>query len=305
MQNGEVLAERFEVVRFVAQGGMGEVYEVEDLELGAHVALKTLRTDLIQDPIAIERLKREVQLARQVTHRNVCRLFDLIHHRPTQHEGIKREVTGLTMELIHGETLSARLARGGRMAPRDALPLIRQMAAGLAAAHAVDVVHRDFKSANIMLEPDASGNSGFRAVITDFGLARTGLGETKSTQLTERNLVVGTADYMAPEQAQGGKITPACDIYALGVVIFEMVTGARPHSGSTAVELLLKRVQEDAPSPRTVVPDLDMGWDDVIRRCLATDPSDRYRSAMDVVAALETASGSVSVSALRQTATIA
>ena len=169
-RTGDVVAYRFRIVRYLAKGGMGELYEAEDLELHERVALKTILSSIADDERSILLFKREVHLARQVTHANVCRIFDVFRHRPAGDRGSAGEVVFLAMELLHGETLADRLARDGRLSTTDALPLVRQMAAGLAAAHRVGVVHRDFKSHNVMLveptPPDrgaAGRDHGFRA----------------------------------------------------------------------------------------------------------------------------------------------
>src|SRR6266496_1025161 len=284
----DVLAHRFKVVRFLAQGGMGEVYEAEDLELGGRVALKTIRPEIATEPRIIQRFKREIALSRKVTHPNVCRIFDLFHHRREWGTG-EAELSFLAMELLPGETLSSRLQAVGRMTSLEALPIVEQMAAGLAAAHRAGVVHRDFKSANVVLVPseDAhqSEDGGLRAVVTDFGLARSvDGGEGLSTGLG----MVGTSAYMAPEQVEGGEVTPAADIYALGVVLYEMVTGVRPFVGDSPLSTALKRLKEPPASPRVHVPDLDPAWEAVILRCLEPVPSDRFASAEEVVAALKT-----------------
>src|SRR5881296_9663 len=148
----DVLAQRFKIVRFVAQGGMGEVYEAEDLELGGRVALKTILPEIATEPRIIRRFKREIALSRKVTHPNVCRIFDLFHHRMEWGTG-EAELSFLAMEFLRGETLASRLRAVGRMTTVEALPIVEQMAAGLAAAHRAGVVHRDFKSANVVLVP--------------------------------------------------------------------------------------------------------------------------------------------------------
>lgn len=288
LQIGQVVANRFRVVAFLGRGGMSEVYEAEDTELSTRVALKILRPELASDRRALERLKREIALARQVTHRGVCRTFDVFYHLHTAPQGAPRELIGLTMELLPGQTLAHWLQERGAIPPAQALPLIRQLAEALGAAHAVGVVHRDFKSGNVILLPDTEAPGGVRAVVTDFGLAHQAADSDSSRpRLTEDNLVVGTADYMAPEQARAKQVTPAVDIYALGVVIFEMVTGQRPHAADTPVAVLLRRLSEEPPSARALRPGLDPRWDAVIRRCLAQDPADRFASAPAVVAALD------------------
>ena len=273
---GEVLAGRFRILRFIARGGMGEVYEAEDEVLHDRVALKTIRGDVAGDAKTMDRFLREVHLARTVTHPNVCRIYDVFHHG---------DLAFLSMELLSGETLSDRLKRTGKMSPSDALPIVEQMAAALAAAHDAGVIHRDFKSGNVMLVPDERRPGGSRAVVTDFGLAR----RTKAprgTSLTETETVLGTPDYMAPEQIEGRTLTPAADIYALGIVLYEMVTGEPPFQGDTPLSVALKKLREAAPSPRGSAPDLPAAWDRTILRCLERDPKDRFPSALDVPPAL-------------------
>jgi tRNA A-37 threonylcarbamoyl transferase component Bud32/TolB-like protein len=280
LPEGEVLAGRFRIVRFIARGGMGEVYEAEDQVLKERVALKTIRPDVASDERTMERFLREVHLARSVTHPNVSRTFDVFHHG---------SVAFLTMELLSGPTLSDRLSKSGRMTPEDALPVIEQMAAGLSAAHDAGIVHRDFKSANVMLEPDDRRPGGVRVVVTDFGLARRerpGRGTGSAAPLTETEAVIGTPDYMAPEQIEGRAISPATDIYALGVVMYEMVTGAQPFEGDTPLSVALKKLKEAAPSPRRAVPDLPPHWEKAILRSLERAPADRFASAGDLVRAL-------------------
>jgi serine/threonine protein kinase len=274
----DVVAERYRITRFVARGGMGEVYDAHDLELGARVALKTIRPDIAADPKVLERFRREIFLARQVTHPNVCRIFDMGFHG-----GGGERIAFLTMEYLAGETLSDRIARG-RLTETEAWPLVEQLAAGLAAAHREGVVHRDFKSANVMLVPRGAET---RAVITDFGLARGTPGERLGDATTEQRGLVGSPVYMAPEQVAGLEVTAAADVYALGVVLFEMVTGTWPFVDHTPVLTALKRLQEPAPSARSRVPSLDARWDAAIARCLMRDPRERFASIDEVARALK------------------
>ena len=181
---------------------MGEVYEAFDLALRERVALKVVRPALAGDRGVMERFQREIQLSRRVTHPNVCRVFDLGRHR----DG-RRDVTFLTMELLDGETLETRIRRGGRLRAEEALPLVRQMAAALDAAHGAGVVHRDFKPANVMLVPAREG--GTRVVVTDFGLARSLDPGGEAVVVSSGSFAVGTAAYMAPEQAGGSEATRA------------------------------------------------------------------------------------------------
>jgi tetratricopeptide (TPR) repeat protein len=285
---GELVAGRFRIVKFLSQGGMGEVYEAEDLELQGHVALKTIRPEIASDARIAARFKQEIQLARKVTHPNVCRVFDVFRHTtvPNQ-EGKASTVTFLTMELLRGETLAAHLRRVGRMSSEEALPLVEQMAAALEAAHKVGVIHRDFKSGNVMLAPPETGEGPLRAVVTDFGLARSTVVELGGAHtLTGAGGVVGTPAYMAPEQIEGKEASVASDIYALGVVMYEMVSGALPFPDESPLAAAVKRLREPPPPPRSHVPDLDPKWEAVILRCLQRDPAERFPSAMDVVKAL-------------------
>jgi len=282
----DVVAGRYRVVRYIARGGMGEVYEVEDLDLKGRVALKTVRAEMAVDQGAIERFKREIHLARKVSHPNVCRIFDLGRHHlpPAAPGGAESEVLFLTMELLDGETLSERIKRTGRLTVEEALPIVSQMAAALATAHEADIVHRDFKSANVMLVP---GKGGDRAVVTDFGIARGAVDGAHFATMTGTGDILGTPAYMAPEQVEGGKVTAAADIYALGVVLFEMVTGQRPFGGDSPFSIAVKHIREKPPSPRHLESDLPPVWESVILRCLEKEPHDRFARADDVVRALE------------------
>lgn len=284
---GDLLCDRFRVVRFIARGGMGELYEAEDLALGERVALKTIRPEIAMHERANQRFRREVQLARKVTHPNICRIFDLFEHRPP--DGTAGSVSFVTMELLQGETLSQRLRRLGPFSVEDARPIVKQMAAALSAAHAADIIHRDFKTNNVMLL-DAEGSNTPRVVVTDFGLAHL-VGDASGTTdaaITVTGDVPGTPEYMSPEQIEGGVLTPASDIYALGLVIYEMTTGHRPFAADTPIASALQRVVGPAPkSPRELRPDLPAEWDRAIMRCLARYPDGRFSDAADVARALD------------------
>jgi tetratricopeptide (TPR) repeat protein len=277
---GQILAGRYQVAAFLGHGAVGEVYEAEDLELGERIAVKILHPGIAGDEQALHRFKQEIQLARRVTHPNVCRTYDLVYHRePAPPDAPARPWVFLTMELLRGKTLEERLALEGRMTPGEALPLVRQIAAALGAAHAAGVVHRDLKSANIVLE---SSPAGVRAVVNDFGLAWSADDEASSPALEP----VGSPAYMAPEQVRGEPATAATDIYALGVVLYEMVTGDLPFLGESAFYTAVKRLQELPPSPRDKVAELDPVWEEVILRCLKREPADRFSAVGEVVRAL-------------------
>ena len=274
---GDVVASRFRIVRFVARGGMGEVYEAEDLELRERVALKAIRGELLHDEKSLERFKREVHLARQVTHPNVCRIYELFRHVPAATDsGSGTGVVFVAMELLEGETLAALLARNPRMRAGEAEPIALQMAAGLGAAHAAGILHRDFKPGNVHLVPRAQG---VRVVITDFGLAlRSNQDLTISGSVTATGEVLGTPAYMSPEQVEGKELTSSSDVYSLGLVLYQMMTGTRPFEGSTPLATAVLRLKEDPTPPHALAPDLDRRWEGVILKCLARDPKARYEN---------------------------
>jgi len=288
---GQVLSGRFRVIRFLGQGGMGEVYEAEDIVLRERIALKTIRPEISSQPHTMARFQQEIKLARRVAHPNVCKTFELWHHRSST-DPSPEVVTFLTMELLEGETLAARLRRVGRIATAEALPLVQQMAEALAAAHDVGVVHRDFKPGNVMLVPPKSGDGKERAVVMDFGLAKAlaaadqAAGEDPASSVTGSGHVVGTIAYMSPEQLLGRDATPASDIYALGLVMYEMVTGKRPFPDDALFGGAHQRLTQPPPSPRVHVPDLDPQWEEVILRCLEVEPASRYGNAIGAIGAL-------------------
>lgn len=279
--DGDVVAGRYRIVKQLSRGGMGEVYEVEDLELRERVALKTILPDLAGDSRHTDRFKREAQLARRVTHPNVCRLFDVGTHGDGDHETVF-----LTMELLTGETLATRVRRG-RMTAQEALPIVQQICAGLAATHECGIVHRDLKTDNVLLV--SGGTNGLRAVITDFGIARGNGGVDRFAKaVTRTGEFIGSPHYMAPEQVEGeDDITPAADIYALGVVMYEMVTGTLPFEGTTDYAIAAKRLTQAPPSPRERATDLDVTWEKVILTCLEREVGDRFATVGEVAAALD------------------
>jgi eukaryotic-like serine/threonine-protein kinase len=270
---GDLIARRYRVEALVGRGGMGEVYRVHDELLDEPFALKTLRPELCTDAEILRRFFREIRLARQVTHPNVCRVFEVGIHLIDD-----RRLDFFVMQLLEGETLAARIRRRGRLSPNEAFPLIQQMAEGLQAAHDASIVHRDFKSSNVIL---CQG----KAVITDFGLARpeptTGVPQA-SGMITVGNLIAGTIAYMSPEQLSGEEITSASDIYSLGVVLFEMATGQLPFDDRHIIHSAMQRATDSAPDVRALVPDIDPEWARAITQCLQRDPAKRFLRAADV-----------------------
>ncbi len=273
---GDVVAARFRIVRFLARGGMGEVYEAEDLELRERVALKSIRGELLHDEKSLERFKREVHLARQVTHPNVCRIYELFRHVPASPSAGGGETVFVAMELLEGETLSEFLTRNPRMRAVEAQPIALQMAAGLGAAHAAGILHRDFKPGNVHLVPRGQG---LRVVITDFGLAlRSNRDLTISGTVTATGEVLGTPAYMSPEQVEGKDLTASSDVYSLGLVLYQMMTGTRAFEGSNPLATAILRLKEEPTPPHALVPDVDRRWESVILKCLSRDPKSRYQN---------------------------
>ena len=279
---GQTVAGRYRILRYLSHGGMGEVYEAEDLELGGHVAVKTLLPEIAGDSRMIARFKQEIQLSREISDPHVCRVFDLARH-PV--DGSSPDtVFFLTMEFLAGETLAARLEREGRMTAAEALPVVAQIAQALDAAHRKGVVHRDLKPSNVMLTP-AKGSVPPCAVVTDFGLARRSAPE-KETTASLSGRVMGTVDYMAPELLTGAQATFASDIYALGMVAYKMVTGALPFASDTPLAAAILRSKEPIPSPKAFVPGLDAKWERAILRGLDANPARRFSTAREFIAAL-------------------
>ncbi|HEY7497139.1 MAG TPA: protein kinase [Vicinamibacterales bacterium] len=258
---GTLLGGRYRIVERLGRGGMGEVYRADDLKLGQPVALKFLPPDVDRDPAKLTQLHTEVRMARQVSHPNVCRVYDI------------DEVDGhtfLSMEYVDGEDLSTLLRRVGRFPEDRALEIARQICAGLAAAHERDVIHRDLKPANVMI--DGTG----KVRITDFGLAGSS-GEA---------IRAGTPAYMAPEQLSGAEVTARSDIYSLGLVLYELFTGQRALEGSNLAELINKREQSGILPPSSVVKTIDPKIERAIMRCLRPEIEARPGSALAVAASL-------------------
>ena len=261
---GYVFGGRYRIVGLLGRGGMGEVYRADDLTLKQPVALKFLPAAVSDDSSALERFRREVRVARQISHPNVCRVYDI-----GEYEGLHF----LSMEFIRGEELASVLKRFGRLPADKATEIARQVCAGLAAAHKGGVLHRDLKPANVMI--DEAGD----ARITDFGLAA--LAEEV------RGEIAGTPEYMSPEQFTGKELTTRSDIYSLGLVLYELFTGKRAFEARTLPELLRLRQSDTRPSsPSSLVKDLDPVVERVIQRCIERDPTKRPASALEVAAAL-------------------
>ncbi len=271
---GTILADRYRIVSPLGKGGMGEVYRAEDLKLGQTVALKFLPRSLAQTEQALERFRREVRLARQVSHPNVCRVFDVGEISGIGSGGKTSEHTFLTMEFVDGEDLASLMRRIGRLPPDKGVEIARQICAGLAAAHEHGIIHRDLKPANIML--DGRG----RVRITDFGLASVAA-ETESEDAR-----AGTPAYMSPEQFAGGEVSPKSDLYSLGLVLYEIFTGKRPFDAASIEEMARLREKSAPTAPSQYVKEVDPLIERVILRCLEKDPAKRPATALQIAAAL-------------------
>lgn len=279
---GDRLCGRFNVVTFIAEGGMGEVYEAYDCELREAVAIKTLRACALDEDRSAQSFRREVRRARAITSPHVCRVHDLFTHYPG---GDAPPVSFLSMRLLHGETLAARIRRDGKLKPADALPLLNQVAEGVDAAHREGIAHGDLKSANVMLTPDSSGR--LSACITDFGLARRiAANVADGDTITDTVPRGGTPAWMAPEQVQGQVPGTEADIYAFGLIAYEMVTEHLPFHGGTAVEVSRARLTEDPKPARQFTPELKPSWERALSKCLNRDPRKRFPTARAFVNAL-------------------
>lgn len=261
---GDVLLERYRIVGLLGRGGMGEVYRADDLKLKQAVALKFLPASLSADGAALARFYKEVSVARQISHRHVCRVYDVSEYQGEHF---------ISMEYVRGEELSSLLKRIGRLPQDKAIDVARQLCAGLAAVHERGVLHRDLKPANIMLDEHGEVR------ITDFGIA--------ALASEDRREMSGTPAYMSPEQLEGSELTPRSDIYSLGLVLYEVFTGKKAFEASNLQDLLRLRRSDTTPtSPAQYVPELDPLIERVIFRCLERDPAKRPASTLQVAAAL-------------------
>jgi serine/threonine-protein kinase len=268
----ERVAGRYEILSLLGAGGMGAVYKAHDLELDELIALKVLREELCADESAILRFRREVKLARKVTHPNVARTFDIGEH------GVHKF---LTMELIDGVSLFDATSSGPRLGLPDVIEIASRVCAGLGAAHAAGIVHRDLKPENVLLAGDG------RVLITDFGIARAVSPESHLGGQTE-GVPIGTPAYMAPEQVENlPDVDGRADLYALGAIVYELLTGVRAWDSDTLAVMAAKRLHEPPPDPRTIRPDVPENVARMIMRCMATEREARYPTAAALASALE------------------
>ena len=261
-----ILATRYEVLDSLGEGGMGLVYRVRDRETTEILALKLLRPEIARDPAMTERFKDEIRLARRITHKNVSRIYDFNR---------VDDLVYITMEYVDGESLRAYLKRAGKLSPERVIDLARQIAAGLGEAHAQGVVHRDLKPENVILARDGL------VKLMDFGIARALGGNTTTAQI-----VIGTPGYMAPEQSLGKAVDQRTDLYALGLILYECLTGRRAFAGATPVEVALKQIKERPVPPRQLLSSAPPHLEAIVMRCLEKEPARRFASAAELQRAL-------------------
>ena len=278
LEIGDVLGGRYEILQLLGEGGMGAVYKAKDRELDSFVALKLIRPELASSPAILARFKQELLLAHQVTHKNVIRIYDL-----SEADGVKF----ITMEFIEGVDLRHLLLDRGKLPPAEASEIIRQVCLALDAAHSVGVIHRDLKPQNIM--QDKQG----RILVMDFGLART----IGSEGMTQTGALVGTMEYMSPEQAMGNDLDQRSDIFALGLIFFELLTGNLPYKADTAIASLLKRNQERAIPAVSLDPTIPQGLSDIVAKCLERDLNLRYANIPEILTDLDAWQGKRPISA--------
>jgi serine/threonine protein kinase len=269
LERGTIFARRFEIIEEIGKGGMGTVYKAYDSKIREVVALKLLKPEIASDLEVVERFRNEIKLARQVSHRHVCRMYDL---------GEEWLSIYISMEYVPGEDLKSFIRRSGHLNEAKAIGLAKQIVEGLIEAHRLGVVHRDLKPQNVMI--DKEGN----AKIMDFGIARS----LHARGITGTGVIIGTPEYMAPEQAEARDVDHRVDIYSLGAILFEMVTGRVPFEGETPLSVVLKHRSEPPADPQTINVQLSAGLSRIILKCLEKNKDRRYRTAAEVLEGLTT-----------------
>jgi len=274
--SGQLLDGRYRVGRRLGEGGMAYVYRAEELDTGRAVAVKILIPRLSRDPASVERLRREATIAMRLDHPNVCPILRL-GETPDR-------LLYLVMPYLEGEPLSEHESRRGPFSAEEGIPLLVQMCYGLQHAHELQIIHRDLKPENIMLVPEEQA---FRSVVMDFGLAKERRTGAEMSKLTATGIVLGTPEFMSPEQIRGKPLDGRSDIYALGVLAFELFTGHLPFPGKSAQETMIARLRGTPQSLRDARPELPAKLDAIITKCLAMDVANRHASMNELAQAFE------------------
>lgn len=270
MLEGHLLSDRYRIKKTIGGGGMANVYLAEDTILDRDVAIKVLRLEYANDDEFIARFDREAKAATSLSHPNIVNIFDV---------GEEEHILYMVMEYVDGLTLKEYIHRFGPIEVEEALDIMKQVTSAIAHAHANDLVHRDIKPQNVLL--DKYNN----VKVTDFGIAVA----LSATSLTQTNSILGSVHYLSPEQARGGMATKKSDIYSLGIVLFELLTGRLPFSGQTPVSIALKHLQTDTPSVRDIQPNIPQSVENIVLKATAKDPFHRYETIYELEEALETA----------------
>src|SRR5712671_782933 len=278
LQPGVTFGGRYEILSVLGQGGMGAVYQARDLELDRLIALKVIRPELATDPAILQRFKQELILARNITHKNVVRIYDL-----GEADGIRF----ITMEYVDGEDMRTMLRQHGKFSAQDAIPMIEQVCRALDSAHSEGVIHRDLKPQNIMRDKQG------RIVVMDFGLARS-LGDSGMTQT---GAIVGTMEYMSPEQALGSQLDQRSDIFSVGLIFYELLTGKSPYHADTAIASLMRRTREVAKPASDVENTVPRSLSAIVSRCLEREPANRYHSVVELLQQLKAWEANPNISA--------
>ena len=263
LTRGTLFADRYEIIEELGSGGMGQVYRVEDTKTNEEIALKLIRPEVAADKKTIDRFRNELTTARKIRHKNVCGMYDLGEYKGAHF---------ITMEFVPGQDLKGLIRQSGQLAVGTTINIAKQICDGLTEAHKLAVVHRDLKPSNIMIDKEGDVR------IMDFGIARS----LEAKGITGAGVMIGTPEYMSPEQVEAKEIDRRSDIYSLGVILYEMVTGRLPFEGDTALSVAVKHKTEAPPDPRELNPQIPEGLGLFILKCLEKDKEKRYQSAEEL-----------------------